>query len=252
MNESRLWTKDFFVLALINFFVALNFYLLMVIISAFAMESLHSSPGLAGLSSGIFVIGAVVGRFFTGKWIERIGRKKLLCLALILSLVMSLAYFGTGSITSLLIFRLIHGAGFGIASTAVMTIVAGMAPKERCGEALGYFTLSVTLAAAIGPFLSMFISQHSGFVMIFVVCAVSAALSLAAVLLLSVTEIQLTPEQLESTKGFNLKSFFELNAIPISIVCGIIYFCYSSVLSFLAPYAKEIHLAGPGSLFLFF
>jgi MFS family permease len=252
MNESRLWTKDFLILALVNFFVALNFYLLLVIISVFAMESLHSSPGQAGLASGIFVIGAVIARLFAGKWIERIGRKNMLYLALILSLVMSLAYFGISSIIFLLIVRFLHGAGFGIASMAAMTIIASIVPKERCGEVLGYFTLSVTFASAIGPFLSMFISQHSGFVMIFVACAVSAALSLATVLFLSVAEIQLTPEQLERTKGFNFESFFELKAIPISIVCGIIYLCYSSILSFLAAYAKEIHLAGPASLFFIF
>jgi MFS family permease len=252
VNESRLWNRDFLILALVNFFIALNFYLLMVIISLFAMESLHSSPGQAGLASGIFVIGAVIARLFAGKWIERIGRKNMLCLGLILSLVMSLAYFGIGSIIFLLIVRFLHGAGFGIASIAAMTIIAGIVPKERFGEGLGYFTLSVTLASAIGPFLSMLISQRSGFVMIFVVCAVSAALNLATALFLSVAEIQLTPEQLERAKGFNFESFFELKAIAISIVCGIIYLCYSSVLSFLTPYAKEIHLAGPASLFFIF
>jgi MFS family permease len=68
-------------------------------------------------------------------------------------------------------------------------------------------------------------------------------------LFLSVSEIQLTPEQLERTKGFKFDSLFELRAIPISIVCGIIYLCNSSILSFLTAYAKEINLTGPASLF---
>jgi predicted MFS family arabinose efflux permease len=162
---------------------------------------------------------------------------------------MSLAYFGTRGVAFLIVVRFLHGAGFGAASTAAVTIVTGIVRKERCGEGLGYFTLSVILASAIGPFLGMFISQHSGFFTIFVVCASFAAFSLGTVFFLSVAEVRLTPEQVERTKGFKFESFFERRAIPISVVCGIIYFCYSSVLSFLAAYSKEYHLADSASVF---
>jgi hypothetical protein len=43
---------------------------------------------------------------------------------------------------------------------------------------------------------------------------------------------------LKEMKGFRFNNFFEPKAIPISIVCALIYFCYSSVLSFLTAYAK--------------
>jgi len=249
MDKPKLWTKDFLTIALVNFFVALNFYLLMVIIAVFAMEVFHSSPSVAGLASSIFVIGTLVARFFSGKWIERVGRRKMLYAGLILSLVMTVLYFGINGIVFLLVVRLLHGAAFGIASTAAGTIVTSIIPAKRCGEGLGYYMLSVTLATAIGPFLGMFISQHGSFSLIFVACAISAVLSFASALFLSVPEIALTKEQLEAMKGFNFKSFFEPKAIPISIVCGVIYFCYSSVLSFLTVYSREIHLVDAASLF---
>jgi MFS family permease len=107
------------------------------------MESLHSSPGQAGFAAGIFVIGAVIGRLFTGKWIERFGRKNMLRLALILSLLMSIAYFGIRDILFLLIVRFLHGMGFGIASTAIITIIASMAHKEDVVK-LWIFTRSGT------------------------------------------------------------------------------------------------------------
>lgn len=68
-------------------------------------------------------------------------------------------------------------------------------------------------------------------------------------LFLSVPEITLTNKQLEEMKGFKWSNFFESKAIPISIVCAIIYFCYSSLISFLTPYAKEIHLMDAASFF---
>lgn len=109
MIEPKLWTKDFLILAFVNFFVALNFYLLMVVMSVFAMENFSSPPSEAGLSSSIFVLGALFARLFSGNWIERIGRKKLLYAGLTLSLLMSSLYFGISGVTSLLIIRVLHG-----------------------------------------------------------------------------------------------------------------------------------------------
>ena len=43
-------------------------------------------------------------------------------------------------------------------------------------------------------------------------------------------------------KGFKLKDFYESSAVPISIVVGLVGFTYSSILTFLTPYAKEIGL----------
>ena len=42
---------------------------------------------------------------------------------------------------------------------------------------------------------------------------------------------------------------FEKRAVPISIVCAGIYFCYSGILSFLTPYAEQTHLQTAASFF---
>ncbi|OPY55830.1 MAG: major facilitator superfamily transporter [Pelotomaculum sp. PtaU1.Bin035] len=85
--------------------------------------------------------------------------------------------------------------------------------------------------------------------LIFIVCTISAVLTLANVFFLSVPEVKLTNEQLEEMKVFKWSNFFESKTIPICIVCAIIYFCYSSILSFLTPYANEIHLVDAASFF---
>ncbi len=250
MNKPRLWTKDFVIITLSNFFVGLNFYLLMVVTSGFAMERFHSSPSEAGIAVGMFVIGALIARLFSGKWIERIGRRIMLHAGLTLSLAMTLLYSAAHSIGFLVGVRLLHGVALGIATTAAGTIVASIIPKQRTGEGIGYYMLGVTLGTAIGPFLGMFIlGQHGSFGTVFGVCAVVAILNSASALFVSVPEITLTKEQIEATKGFSLESFFETKAIPISIVCGAVYLSYSSVLSFLTAFSKEAHLTGAASLF---
>lgn len=249
MNKPKLWTRDFLLVTIVNFMVAVNFYLLMVVISAYAMDHFGSSPSEAGLAASIFIIGSLVARLFSGTWMERIGRKKLLFIGLVFGVVMSIAYFGAKSLILLLVIRFLHGITFGIASTLAGAIVSNIIPKERFGEGIAYFMLSTTFATAIGPFLAMFMSQHGSFNMIFVACAVFAALSLLSILFLSVPELKLTEQQFEDLKGLKFSNFLEMKAIPISIICGLIYFCYSSVLSFFAAYSQEIHLVYAASFF---
>ena len=248
MDKPRLLTKNFLIAAFVNFFAALNYYLLMVSISAFSVDRLHSSHSRAGLASGMFMIAALFGRLYSGKRIERFGQKRTLRVALISGLALTLLYFKVNGMTSLLVIRFLHGASFGIASTAAGTIVANVIPRKRCGEGLGYYMLSVTLALAAGPFLGIFINRHGGYGIIFLVCTIFATLSLAASLFLSSPEIELTREELKATRDFNLGSLFELKAVPISIICGVVIFCYSSILAFLASYSKEIHLVEAASL----
>ena len=249
MNQSELWTKSFVIISLINFFIVLNFYLLIVIVAPYALQTFHSTLSQAGLAASIFVIGSVIGRLFSGKWIESVGRKKTLIIGTFLSFAMSLVYFDIYNLWVLFAIRLIHGIAYGVAATATGTIVSHIIPKSRRGEGIGYYMLSVTLATAIGPFLGMLLNHHGSFNLIFSVCLISALLSIACALIIFVPEMQLNLEQTEEMKGFKWSNFFESNAIPIAFICAIMYFCYSSILAFLTIYTKEIDLVEAASFF---
>jgi len=130
MNRPRLLTKDFFIVFFVNFLVVLNFYLLMVTISLYAMNKFNSSPGEAGFATSIFVIGVLIARLWAGRWIERIGRKNTLYVGLILGVVTTLLYFTVNSLMLLYIVRFFNGMSFGISSTATGTVITNVIPKE--------------------------------------------------------------------------------------------------------------------------
>ena len=247
--SSRIWKRGFCVVTVVNFFVALSLYLLVVIISLFAMERFESSPAMAGFATGLFVIGSLVARLFTGRRLELVGRKRMIYLGLFLNLLMTVSYFAAGNILVLCGIRVFHGIAFGVITTALGTIVVNEIPEERRGEGLGYFMMSVTLATAVGPFLAMFLRQHGSYSMIFTACTIAAVLALVGMLFFAIPEIQLTPEQRKEMRRIKFSNFFELRAIPISIFCATIYFCYSSVLTFLSAYAKEIDLLDAAGFF---
>ena len=249
MKESKLWTKEYIIITSVNFLIALNFYLLMIVISEYAMNRFGMSPGKAGFSASIFIIGALIARLLVGRRLARVGYKKMLFVGVTANFVMTLLYFVANSSFVLIVVRLFHGAAFGITSTTSATIVADIIPKERNGEGIGYYSLSQTLATAIGPFIGMFLSRYGSYTSIFATCAVVSAICLVLTPFLHLRRIKLTEEQLQGMHGFKLDSFVEAGVIPISTIALLIYLCYSSIVSFLAVYAKEIRLVDAAGFF---
>lgn len=109
--------------------------------------------------------------------------------------------------------------------------------------------MSATLASAIGPFLGIYLNQRVSFDVILGLCASLLVVGCVAVFFIKVTAPELTEEQRNSMRQFTLDNFIEFKALPIAIVGALIGFCYSSVISFLAPYTREINLIDAGSTF---
>ncbi|WP_342431326.1 MFS transporter [Neobacillus sp. FSL H8-0543] len=248
-SRPRLWTKDFIIISFASFLLGLIFFLTMSTLVVYAIEEFNASQSKAGLSASILIIGSILARVFTGKYLEIVGRKKLLYIGIILSFVANLLYFPASNLNILIIVRFFHGAVLGITLTVLQTSVMNLIPISRRGEGISYYSLSFILATAIGPFLGVFITQYSNMSTIFIVCSVFSAISVILSLFVSIPEVKLTKEQLKDLRGFHIKDFFEKKALPISLLTGIFGFSYSSILSFLAPYSIEIQLMSAASFF---
>lgn len=250
MNTSKpaLWTRDFILTSLVNFFLILIFYLLMVTIAVYAVSEYGASTSEAGLVTGIFILGALTGRLVIGRSMDQIGRKKTLIIGTTLFTLTTFFYFLNFGLPFLMVNRFLHGMTLGMASTAAGTIVAQIIPMTRKGEGIGYFSMSSTLAAAFGPFIGLMLSQYSSYEMIFTVCLVLGVISLAISVLVYVPPIK-TPPNSPVTKRFAVSGFVEPKAVPIAIVCLVLALCYSSVLSFINFYAMEENLVQAASYF---
>ncbi|KAA9029919.1 MFS transporter [Niallia endozanthoxylica] len=248
MNKPKLWTKDFIIVSSVNFLLTMVFYLLIVIIGIYAADKYHATASQAGLVTGIFIVGTLFGRLFIGRLIDSIGRKRTLFLGLILYLLATSLYFIQIGITFLLITRLLHGITLGIASTATGTIVAQIIPAERKGEGIGYFSMSATLATAIGPFIGLYMSQHTSAQVIFSLCLILGIISLITAIFVHVPILEESVKTAQ-IKGFKLSQFIEPKAVPIAVITLVVSFCYSSVLSFINFYAIEIDLVSAASFF---
>ena len=137
MQRERLFTKDFVLDTAISLCCSLNYFTLLINITGYAMLTFGATSTEAGLAAGIYVIGGLISRVTLGKYVEMVGRKKMLILGLSIALIMSVTYFFVSSMAVLYIVRFLHGTAYGISSTSTNDIIARILPQSRRGEGLG-------------------------------------------------------------------------------------------------------------------
>ena len=247
MNAEKLWTKDFIIISGVNFFTHVVFYMMMVITAVYAMNAFGADRGTAGLASGIFVLGSLVGRIFTGKFMDRAGHKRMLVLGAALFAVSMALHLFINSLAMLFVLRILQGTAHGVTTTAAGAIAANIIPDKRRGEGTGYYATAMNVAMAIGPFLSIYLYSHAGFFHIlwpglFLSCLICCWPRSQA------------PAQRNGT-GRSARAlpsdFIEPKAVPVSLVMFLITVAYASLMSFLSPYAEEIGLVEAASYFFF-
>jgi len=249
MKGERIFTRDFTLDMMISLCCSLNYFTLLINITGFAAFRFGSDTAIGGTAAGIYVIGGLLSRIVAGKYIEMVGRKKMLLIGLSFALVMSTTYFFVSSIAMLMAIRFLHGMSYGISSTCTSDIVAKLLPQSRRGEGLGYFFLSITIACAIGPLLGMTLGSSQNYDAVFFVGLVMYSLALVMALILRVPEETLTEEQIREAKSFTLNSMFQRSALPLALTVMVFYFSYSGVLAFIASYSEEIGLVETATFF---
>jgi MFS family permease len=238
-NET-LFTRNFVLTSLSTFTLFTSFYFLLITLPIY-IEKIGGSESEIGLILGVFTISAVLLRPFIGKEVDRRGRKIILVTGIVIFLISMLLYDYTKNVTSLLLLRVLHGIGWGAATTAATTLIADIAPSKRRGEAMGIFGMASNVAMAIGPALSMILLQKYDFPILFSISAGISLLSLLLVLPISETMVvhPRTP-------------LFSSEALFPSALMFMISLTYGSIVSFLSLFAQKQGISNPGIFFTVF
>ncbi|NMD69060.1 MFS transporter [Bacillus sp. DNRA2] len=177
--KEKIWTKDFLLICLANFFIFLGFQMTLPTIPLF-VEELGGNDQMIGFVVGVFTFSALLLRPFAGHALESKGRGLVYLTGLAIFVLSVGAYgFATG-IMFLLVLRIIQGVGWGFSTTASGTIATDLIPPKRRGEGMGFYGLSGNVAMAFGPSLGLALAGTISFKMLFFICA---GLGLSALLL---------------------------------------------------------------------
>lgn len=244
-----LWSRDYVLAIATNLFVAIVFYELMTTTALYAVDRFAASGTEAGLTSGAFVIGAVVGRLAIGKWIDLLGRKRVLLVSLGLSIVLPLLSGVVAPLWVLVAVRALHGAAFAGATSAVTTGAMALLPASRRGEGAGYYGLSTVVGSAIGPALGVWLIGEFGYPALFAASAVCGVVGLVVGLALRIPERLPTDEDRRAARSWRPSTLVDGSVLPIASVIFLAGMAFSVVLAFLNNYARDEGVAETGGTF---
>ncbi|WP_145323550.1 MFS transporter [Paenibacillus xylanexedens] len=151
-TPQQLWGRSFIFIMLANALLFMAFEMLLPTLPLF-VSSLGGEASQIGLVTGIFMFSAILIRPFTSVLAARIDKKYLLIIGITICALMTGAYYLSSGIWMILVFRVIHGFGFGLATTYFATIATENIPRDRRGEGMGYFGVGETVAISIGPLI---------------------------------------------------------------------------------------------------
>lgn len=241
MNTDKLWSADFIKICLSSFFLFFAFYTLATALSVYVTNGLGGSDTQAGLSMTVFVIASVLLRPFAGQLMTRYGERKIVIISLLLFLLFSIAYLGVFGYAMLLLVRFFHGGTFAIATTSTNTTAIGIIPEHRKGEGISYFSLFMSLAMVIGPFVGLTITTHGGFTAMFALCAVCALISFILGASTAKKSAAAKAEQpiIKTKSKLHWRDLVEKKAVPIALSGFVVAFAYSGLVTFMSVYAHE-------------
>jgi MFS family permease len=251
MEIERIWTKDFLFIVLGNFMSSMNFYLLMTSLTVYASTKFHASQGTGGLIVNVFIIGALVARVLAGQIMDKVGWKRMMICANMVSVLLMVFYMLADSIALLVLLRFFHGISYALANTTFVTAAISGFPVSRRGEGNGYFAISIALATAFGPSVALFVVGHLGYIALFATCMICHTLSavLASLTHTKTPQSTQSPENTDTPKTFSLWHLIEKKAVPVSIVMFVSGVAFSSIISYLNAYAITAGLTKAVSIF---
>ncbi len=105
---------------------------------------------------GLWTVAAGIARPFSGKIADNFGRKKTLYVGVITSVIVSFLYPIFTTVAGFLFLRFMHGFSTGFQPTGATALVADVVPIQKRGEAMGIFSLTISLGFGLGNYLSSF------------------------------------------------------------------------------------------------
>ncbi len=191
------YSKNFWMLCLSMFLFLTSFNLILPELNQFITDL--GGADKKGLIFVFFAISALISRPFSGKLSDTIGRKKVMYMGVIVSVLVCLLYPFSHTVFFFLMLRLLHGVGAGFTPTGATALITDILPADRRGRGMGIWGTFISLGIGAGQSLGSPITNVFGLNSLFVAASLIAVIS--GVLLFFVRET--LPE--EDTHKFSWK-----------------------------------------------
>lgn len=185
MREQRIMYKHenraIFILALIMSFRMLGLFMILPVFSVAAATITGATPKLIGFAIGAYGLTQAALQIPFGAMSDKIGRKPIIILGLILFIIGSIVAATSHTMTGIIIGRAIQGGG-AIGST-VMALLADLTRDEGRTKAMAIMGLSIGCAFSIALIVGTLLNHFFGLSGIFFATAIFGAIGILLLLL---------------------------------------------------------------------
>lgn len=236
-DRAHLWNRDFITMNIVNLLMYVPIFMLNTSLAGY-VTSLHGGAGIAGTAAGVFAVTAFIGYLVAGPVLDRGDRRTILALALFLMAIAIAGYAVFGTITGIILFRLLQGFGLAFATTAFLVVVTKTLPADRITEGIRYFTLVMVIGQAIGPAIGLDLAAWIGFRGLFITDA--TLMAMGGALVFTIRGARRSSSDVERrTAGRRFVNPFARQALPAGLVLFLTTLAFFIVSSFLIVYAES-------------
>jgi DHA1 family putative efflux transporter-like MFS transporter len=172
-----------YILMIAVFFTATSELVVAGILNVLA-DQLDVSVALAGQLVTVYSLGFAIGTPVVVSLTARIGRKKLLLLAMLSFIIGNLISFFSPSFDLLIASRMILGVSSGVLLVAAFSAAAKMVPPEKIGSAIGTIVLGFSSAMILGVPIGIALTDLFSWRMIFLFLAAGSLIILIGMALM--------------------------------------------------------------------
>ena len=216
------------------------------VLPRYVQDDLGGSSLLVGVVVGAFAFSAVLARPTAGRLGNRVGRRFLMIVGAVLAGSSLAAYGLTHHAWQLILVRLVTGVGDGLFFTGSATLVADMAPPERRGQALSYFSVTAYVGQGLGPTIGESVAGSAGRPWAFVVGGSLAALGAVA----STRAPDVRPAIVSGAHA--RQPLFNRKALGPGAVLALGLMGFSSFAVYVPLYVKQLGMSGSKFVFLLY
>lgn len=197
-----------------------------------------------GIVVGSFAVSAVLLRPFIGGIGDRRGRRILILAGSSVVGLSIAAYALTASVGVMVLLRLFTGVGEAAFYVGAASAINDLAPDERRGEALSYFSLALYSGLAVGPVLGETILGDGNFDATWIVAGISAGLAAIVALRIPETRPERHPDEHHGRPSFVHRAGLLPGTILASQIWGLAGFS-----AFIPLYALDLGMSGSRAVF---
>ena len=245
MTQPRLFTPAFGAL----FVAALVFFAsggtVLPVASRFAAGPLGADATGVGISIGAFAIAALTLRPVVGWASDRFGRRPLLILGGVLTVVALMLHLVANTLPLFVVARSLLGIAEAFFFVAAVAAISDLAPPERRGEAINIGSLALYLGLAVGPVVGETILSLGGFAAVWIAAAAMAAVATGLSLFVPETAPSALRPRVAGERRPRTRLIHPAGIFPgILIMTGM--WGMAGFLAFIPLYATELGMDGAG------